>query len=218
VCAVGYETVTAFAATLPGPPRVVNLEPTRLADVFDDIRRIAAALAVPDRGEQLVAALQARVDAVRRRVATAPRRRVTLLEWIDPPFRGGHWVPELLDAAGGIDPVGRAGEDAAAITWDTVRDADPEVLVLACCGYPIERTLADVPLLAARPGWQELAAVRNGEVYVLDGSAYVSRPGPRLVDTIEILAGLLHPALVEPRTGAAHRLGGPPLTGVSGQR
>jgi len=206
VCAVGYETVTAFAATLPGPPRVVNLEPTRLADVFDDIRRIAAALGVPDRGEQLVAALQARVDAVRRRVAAAPRRRCTLLEWIDPPFRGGHWVPELLDAAGGIDPVGRAGEDAAAITWDTVRDADPEVLVLACCGYPIERTLADVPLLAARPGWQELAAVRNGEVYVLDGSAYVSRPGPRLVDTIEILAGLLHPALIEPRPERAYRL------------
>jgi len=206
VCAVGYETVTAFAATLPGPPRVVNLEPTRLADVFDDIRRIAAALGVPDRGEQLVAALQARVDAVRRRVAAAPRRRCTLLEWIDPPFRGGHWVPELLDAAGGIDPVGRAGEDAAAITWDTVRDADPEVLVLACCGYPIERTLADVPLLAARPGWQELAAVRNGEVYVLDGSAYVSRPGPRLVDTIEILASLLHPTLVEPRPERAYRL------------
>jgi iron complex transport system substrate-binding protein len=209
VCAVGYETVTAFAATLPGPPRVVNLEPTRLADVFEDVRRIAAALGVAERGERLVADLRARVEVVRRRVAAAPRRRATLLEWIDPPFRGGHWVPELLEAAGGTDPLGRTGEDAAAITWDAIRDADPEVLVLACCGYPIARTLADVPLLAARGGWNELAAVRSGDVYVLDGSAYVSRPGPRLVDTVEILAGLLHPALVERRAGAAHRLGDP---------
>jgi iron complex transport system substrate-binding protein len=209
VCAVGYETVTAFAATLPGSPRVVNLEPTRLADVFDDVRRIATALGVPERGERVVAELQARVAAVRSRVAAASRRRCTLLEWIDPPFRGGHWVPELLEAAGGIDPLGRTGEDAAAITWDAIRDADPEVLVLACCGYPIERTLADVPLLAARAGWHDLTAVRNGEVWVLDGSAYVSRPGPRLADTIEILASLLHPTLLTRRSGMAYRLADP---------
>jgi iron complex transport system substrate-binding protein len=209
VCAVGYETVTAFAATLPGPPRVVNLEPTRLADVFGDVRRIAAALGVAERADTLIAALGARVDAVRRAVAAAPRRRCTLLEWIDPPFRGGHWTPELIEAAGGTDPLGRPGEDAATVTWDAIRAADPEVLILACCGYPITRTLADVPLLAAREGWAQLTAVRHGEVYVMDGSAYVSRPGPRLVDSIEILAGLLHPALVARQAGSAHRLGDP---------
>lgn len=209
VCAVGYETVTAFAATLPGPPRVVNLEPTRLADVFDDVRRIATALGVPDRAEALIAELGARVDAVRRRVAGAPRRCCTLLEWIDPPFRGGHWTPELVEAAGGTDPLGRPGDDAAAVSWEAVRAADPEVLVLACCGYPIARTLADVPLLVAREGWTQLTAVRRGEVYVIDGSAYVSRPGPRLVDSIEILASLLHPTLVARQPGTAHRLADP---------
>jgi iron complex transport system substrate-binding protein len=194
VCAVGYETVTAFAATLPGPPRVVNLEPLRLADVLGDVRRIGDALGVTDRAEALVAALAARIEAVRARVDGAPRRRCVLLEWIDPPFRGGHWMPELVELAGGVDPLGRAGEDAAVVTWDAIREAAPEVLVLTCCGYPIERTLADVPLLAARPGWRELPAVRAGEVWAIDGAAYFSRPGPRLVDSLEILAAVLHPA------------------------
>ncbi|HWP64963.1 MAG TPA: cobalamin-binding protein [Candidatus Limnocylindria bacterium] len=209
VCAVGYDTVTAFAATLPGPPRVVNLEPVRLADVFADVRRIADALAVPERGEACVAALAARVDAVRRQTAGAPRRRCVVLEWIDPPFRGGHWTPDVVAAAGGIDPLGRAGEQAAAVPWDAVRAADPEVLVLACCGYPIERTLADLPHLVARPGWGDLTAVRTDDVWVLDGSAYMSRPGPRLVDTIEILAGALHAALPDPSPAAARRVSTP---------
>jgi iron complex transport system substrate-binding protein len=208
VCAVGYETVTAFAATLPGPPVVVNLEPQRLADVLDDVRRVGASLGAAERAESVVAELEARIDAVRRRVAGAPVRRCTLLEWIDPPFRGGHWTPELIAIAGGTDPLGRAGEDAAAVGWDAVHAADPEVLVLACCGYPIERTLADVPLLESRPGWRELSAVRAGQVYVMDGSAYFSRPGPRLVESLEILAAILHPSRMPaaPR-GAWHRLG-----------
>ena len=130
-----------------------------------------------------------------------------VLEWIDPPFRGGHWTPELVDLAGGIEPLGRAGEDAVAVAWEAVRSADPEVLVLACCGYPIERTLADTALLAGRPGWRDLAAVRSRDVYVVDGSAYFSRPGPRLVDSLEILAALLHPGLLRaPSPDACRRL------------
>lgn len=211
VCAVGYETVAAFAATLPGPPVVVNLEPQRLADVWDDVRRIGAALGVPERAERVVAALTARVDAVRRRVAAAPRRRCVVLEWTDPPFRGGHWTPELVAIAGGDDPLGRTGDDAAAVPWEDVCAAAPEVLVLACCGYPIERTLADVPALAARPGWRELPAVRTGDVWVVDGSAYFSRPGPRLADTAEILAGILHPQpYPAPSPDACRRLPAPP--------
>jgi iron complex transport system substrate-binding protein len=205
VCAVGYETVAAFAATLPGAPVVVNLEPQRLADVFDDVRRVGAALGVPERAETVVATLIARMEAVRARVASASRRRCVVLEWIDPPFRGGHWMPELVELAGAVDPIGRPGEDAATVPWEAVCDAAPEVLVLACCGYPVDRTLADVPLLAARPGWRDLPAVRTGEVYAVDGSAYFSRPGPRLIDSLEILAGILHPTRVPQPPATAYR-------------
>jgi iron complex transport system substrate-binding protein len=193
VCAVDYPTVAAFAATLPGPPVVVNLEPTTLADVFGDVRRVGAALGVADTAARVVAGLEARVAAVRARVADAPRRRCVLLEWALPPFRSGHWGPELVALAGGAEPLGRAGEDAARVPWEAVVDAAPEVLVLACCGYDVARTLADVPRLGALPGWAAIPAVGRGEVYALDGSAYVSRPGPRVVDSLEILAEILHP-------------------------
>jgi iron complex transport system substrate-binding protein len=206
VCAVGYDSVTAFAATLPGPPRIVNLEPERLADVFEDVRRVAAALGVRGRGEEVVAALAARIDAVRRRTAALPRRRCVLLEWIDPPFRCGHWAPELVEAAGGTEPVGVAGADAAEVPWAAVRDAAPDVLVLACCGYDVARTLADVPILRRYPGFDALPATRAGAVWAVDGSAYVSRPGPRLVDSIELLAQCLHPEeLGEPDPARAVR-------------
>jgi iron complex transport system substrate-binding protein len=193
VCAVGYESVTAFAATLPGPPAVVSLAPQSLADILADVRTVGAALGVPERAEAVVAGLEARLDAVRTRVAGAPRRRVVLLEWIAPPFRSGHWGPELVDIAGGIEVLGRVGEDAARIAWEAVVAAAPEVLVLACCGYDVARTLADVPRLVAAPGVASLPAVQRGEVWALDGSAYVSRPGPRIVDSVELLAEILHP-------------------------
>lgn len=193
VCAVGYESVTAFAATLPGPPAVVSLAPQSLADILGDVRTVGAALGVPERAEAVVAGLEARLGAVRARVAGAPRRRVVLLEWIAPLFRSGHWGPELIDIAGGIEVLGRVGEDAARVEWEAVVAAAPDVLVLACCGYDVARTLADVPRLAAYPGAASLPAVRAGEVWALDGSAYVSRPGPRIVDSVELLAEILHP-------------------------
>jgi len=193
VCAVGFGTVTAFAATLPGPPRVVNLEPQTLDGIFDDVRSVAAALGAPERGDAAVARLRARVDAVRARVAGAPRRRCVLLEWIDPPYRSGHWGPELVGIAGGVDPVGRAGENAAAVPWDAIRAAAPEVLVVACCGFDVARTRRDLPILRAYPDFDELPAVRAGAVWLVDGSAYFSRPGPRIVDSLEILARLIHP-------------------------
>jgi iron complex transport system substrate-binding protein len=202
VCAVGYDTVTAFAATLPGPPIVLNLEPLRLADVMADVRRVGAACGVPERAAALVASLDARIAAVRDRVAGAPRPRCVVLEWIDPPFRGGHWIPDLVDAAGGDDPLAIAGEDAAAVAWEAVCEAKPEAIVLACCGYPVARTLADVPLLAARPGWSDLPAVRSGRVVAVDGSAYFSRPGPRLADSAEILGAILHPDRVSAPPGS----------------
>jgi iron complex transport system substrate-binding protein len=193
VCAVSFPTVAAFAATLPGPPRVVSLEPSSLADILGDVGRVAEALGVRERGAALVTACEERIAAVRARTVDARRRRCVLLEWIDPPFRTGHWGPELVAIAGGVEPLGHRGEDAARIEWTAVVDAAPEVLVLACCGYDVARTLADVPLLRARPGWDSLPAVRGGEVWVVDGSAYFSRPGPRIVDSLELLADVLHP-------------------------
>jgi iron complex transport system substrate-binding protein len=193
VCAVGYDSVTAFAATLPGPPRVVNLEPLRLGDVFQDVLNVGAALDAPAVAARVVGELQARVNAVKRRTAALPRRRCVLLEWIDPPYRCGHWGPDVVAAAGGVEMLGVAGTNAAPITWDAVREARPEVLVVACCGFDVTRTLADLPILHAAPGWDDLPAVQRGDVWILDGSAYVSRPGPRLADTVELLAQCLHP-------------------------
>ncbi len=193
VCAVAYGTVARFAATLPGPPRVVNLEPSSLDDILQDIRAVGEALAVPERADAVVAALVGRIEAVRQRACGVPRRRCVLLEWIDPPFCTGHWGPELVEIAGGVEPIGRRGSDAVAISWDAVLQASPDVLVVACCGYSVERTLADLPILRSRPGFGSLPAAQRGEVYVVDGSAYFSRPGPRIVDSLEILAHTLHP-------------------------
>ncbi len=209
VCAVGYESVTAFAATLPGPPQVVNLEPSTLADVLDDVRKVGGALEVPERAERVVADLETRIAAVRERAAGARPRRCVVLEWLAPPFRSGHWTPELVALAGGIEPLGRSGEDAARVGWDEVVAAAPEVLVIACCGFDVARTVADVTGLRCAAGWKALPAVRDAEVHVVDGSAYMSRPGPRIVDSLEMLAAILHPDRFASRfpASACRRLG-----------
>ncbi|MCI0657883.1 MAG: cobalamin-binding protein [Acidobacteria bacterium] len=196
VCAVGYGSVKAFAATLPGPPQVVNLEPACLADIFEDIRRVARVLGVADRGEAVVASLQKRVATVAALSSSVKSRpRCVLLEWIDPPYCCGHWNPELVEIAGAVEPLGNMGRDSHRVDWEAVIAARPEVLVLACCGYPVARTLEDLLILQDNPGWEELPAVRNRQVYVVDGCAYFSRPGPRVVDSLEILAEILHPEI-----------------------
>jgi len=200
VCAIDYASVLRLADALPRRPAIVNLLPTSLADIFDDIRRVAAALAAPARGAALVASLEERIEAVRSRASRADSRpRCVHMEWIAPPFCGGHWNPELVELAGGVDPVGRKGAPSAQISWDSIVAARPDVLVLACCGYDVERTLADVGVLRACPGWESLPAVRDGRVYAVNGSAYFSRPGPRVVDSLEILAEIVHPELFPPR-------------------
>ncbi|MDW8368388.1 MAG: cobalamin-binding protein, partial [Abditibacteriales bacterium] len=170
VCAVSYGSVTAFAATLPGPPQVVNLEPSCLADIFEDIRRVAAVVGRAERGEAVVASLRQRVEWVRAQAARASSRpRCFLMEWIDPPFCGGHWNPELVEIAGGTDPLGRKGADSSRILWESVVEAQPEVLVIACCGYGVGRALQDLPILQRYSDWASLPAVRYGQVYVVDG-------------------------------------------------
>jgi iron complex transport system substrate-binding protein len=194
VRAVGYGTVARLAATLPGPPEVVNLEPSSLSDIFNDIRRVAKAFGVIERAEKLVTELSARVEVVRERAKKIPDRpRCFLMEWIDPVFCSGHWGPELVEIAGGYDPLGRKHLPSAEIKWKAVLDAQPEIIVLALCGYDVDLARRDYELLRKFPGFDSLPAAQNGRIFVVDAKAYFSRPGPRIVDSVEILAGIIHP-------------------------
>ena len=194
VCAVGYGTVARLAKTLLGPPEVVNLEPTSLSEIFDDICRVAKACGVTKRAESLVAELWVRVEAVRERAAgIRDRPRCFLMEWVDPVFCSGHWGPELVEIAGGYDPSGRKYQPSVEIKWEAVLDARPEIIVLALCGYDVDLARRDYELLRKFPGFGSLPAAQNGRIYVVDASAYFARPGPRIVDSLEILAGIIHP-------------------------
>ncbi|MCL6507515.1 MAG: cobalamin-binding protein [Bryobacteraceae bacterium] len=194
VCAVAEEEVKAAACMLPGHPRVINLEPQTLSEVLGAIRQVGSSLGLEKRAEEVISALSSRISAVVTRTARLQHRpRVALLEWLDPPFSCGHWNPELVRLAGGIEGLGQEGRPSRTLCWDEVLAWQPEVVFIACCGFSVERTLRDLPLLPFVPGWQDLPAVRSGRVYVTDGSHYFSRPGPRLVDSVEILAHALHP-------------------------
>ncbi|MBA2666330.1 MAG: cobalamin-binding protein [Trueperaceae bacterium] len=194
VCAPSYGSVAALAETLDHIPRLVNLEPTSLAEVLGDVRSVAEAIGAAERGTGLAAALEARIEAVRSRASDTPHRPTcAVIEWLDPLFGGGHWGPELVEIAGGADLIGRPHAPSARVTWEDLVAAEPEVLVIACCGNDVATTLRELPLLTGRNGWGDLPAVRAGRVHVADGSAYFSRPGPRIVDTLEILAGIMDP-------------------------
>lgn len=196
VCAVAESDVNAAASHLPRRPKIVNLQPMRLADVFENLQRVGDAAGVSEQAHESVSQLQRRVDYVAERSdAVAVRPRVVLLEWIDPPFSSGHWSPELVRLAGGRDIVSREGQASRTMTWEEIADVDPEVMVIACCGFDPQRTRRDLPILASYPGFAELDCVRNQRVFLVDGNAYFNRPGPRLVDSLEILAHLLHPNL-----------------------
>jgi len=194
VCAVGYGTVARMAETLPGPPQVVNLEPTSLSDIFDDIRHVAEASGMPDRADDLIRSLSGRVEIVRQRARRISHRpRCFLMEWVDPPFCSGHWGPELVEIAGGFDSLGRKHRPSAQVDWRRVIDARPEIIMLALCGCDIDRARCDYELLRRFPDFDALPAALGGEVYLVDASAYFARPGPRIVDSLEILAWILHP-------------------------
>jgi iron complex transport system substrate-binding protein len=198
VCAVAEDEVQAAASSLPTHPQILKLSPTRLNDVYDSLRQIGAAAGCEERAEREIAGLQSRVAAVAERTARireSSRPRVVLLEWIDPLFTSGHWTPELVQLAGGREMVGVAGERSRSLDWKEIVAAAPEVLIIACCGFDIARTLDDLPILRGYPGWASLPCVQSKRVFVCDGSAYFNRPGPRLVDALEILAHTLHPGV-----------------------
>jgi iron complex transport system substrate-binding protein len=165
-----------------------------LSDIFDDIRRVADACGVMERAHEVIAKLPKRVETVRRRAGRiANRPRCFLMEWVDPPFCSGHWGPELVEIAGGRDPLGRKHQPSVQIEWKQVLDARPEIIMLAFCGYDVDLARRDYQLLQRFPSFDSLLAARHGEVYAVDASAYFARPGPRIVDSLELLAGILHP-------------------------
>ncbi|MDQ6832099.1 MAG: cobalamin-binding protein [Chloroflexota bacterium] len=193
VCSIALPDVLRAARTLPMHPVVLSLEPGGIADIFSDIGRVAAAAEVSERATSVVSGLRTRLDVVRRAVAGRERPRVALLEWLDPPFVAGHWGPEMIASAGGADMLGSVGEKSAHIHWEQLREAAPEMIVVAPCGYDANRARADLAAAPLPSWWGDLPAVRTGCVFVMDGNAYISRPGPRVVDGTEILARLLHP-------------------------
>jgi len=209
VCAVAEAEVAAAACTLPDRPRVVNLEPMSLDDVLDTLPVVARAAGVTDRAGPVVDELRQRINTVTSRSEQVRERpRVVMLEWLDPPFNCGHWTPEVVHRAGGDELLGQHRTPSRTLAWEEIVAAKPDVLFIACCGFTTERTLVDLPGLRSRPGWDQLPAVKSQRVYVTDGNAYFSRPGPRLVDSLEILAHALRPDLhlLPPGLPAAKRL------------
>jgi iron complex transport system substrate-binding protein len=193
VCAPSGNEVIDALRSLPIRPRVLYMTPSSLAGVWDNIRELGDAAGAPDRACAVIEALQSRVDSVRRRAATLARPRVFCMEWLDPIFSAGHWMPEMVEIAGGRDDLAGAGTDSVRMEWDAVRAWAPEVLILTPCGFNTSQAAAQADLVRRRPGWSELPAVRRGAVYAVDASAYFACPGPRLVDGVELLAHLIHP-------------------------
>jgi iron complex transport system substrate-binding protein len=196
VCAVSLRDVElSVAGRLASRPRVVSLQPFSLAEVWEDFRRVARSLDIAARGEQVVAQLQARMrsiaDAVRTGHAATPRPRLASIEWIEPLMAAANWMPELVEMAG--------AENVAWHTWDDLVAADPDIILVMPCGFDLERAVREMYWLTGRDGWTDLRAVRNGRVFVADGNQYFNRPGPRLVESLEILAGIVHPEVFTPR-------------------
>jgi iron complex transport system substrate-binding protein len=192
VCAVSTEQVDGAVRPLPRCPDLLSLDPTTLAEVLADIRRVGEATGRSSEAEALLRDLQSRLDAVRTRVAGRPRPRVAALEWLDPIFIGGHWVPEMIEIAGGQDVFAKAGDHSIRLTWEQLQAADPDILVAMPCGYDEAGAADQIALIANRPEWQALRAVREGRVHPVDANGCFSRPGPRLVDGIERMAELFH--------------------------
>ena len=198
VCAVSYDDVRAVAERLDSQPRVVSLDPRTLGEVLGDVRVLAQATDTKDAGVDLVADAAGRIDRVKLAVRDAPRPRVAAVEWLDPVFVAGHWTPQLIEYAGGDDVLGMAGEPSEQRSWEELKAVSPDVIVVMPCGYDAQRAQDEAYSYA-----DELAEVGAGRIVAVDAAAYYSRPGPRLVDGLELMAHILHPDLVPEAPGAA---------------
>ncbi|MEY2517502.1 MAG: iron complex transport system substrate-binding protein [bacterium] len=188
VCAVSHDEVQAVALTLPEPPRVISLDPKTYGETLGDVRTIAQATSTKDAALDLIARTARRADIIRLAVRGEPRPRVAALEWLDPVFVAGHWTPQLIEMAGGDDVVGLPGEPSQQATWEMVVAAAPDVVVVMPCGYDAARGLVEAEEYA-----DQLRAIGAQRVVAVDASSYFSRPGPRLIDGLELMAHILHP-------------------------
>jgi iron complex transport system substrate-binding protein len=196
VCAVSYEDVVEVAARLPGPPAVIQQDPSTLGEVLEDVTRLGAAAGVAGRASELRAELEGRLAAVRAAVEGADRPRTIALEWLDPPFVGGHWIPEMIEIAGGLDVAGPAGQKSPEVAWESLAGLAPDLIVVMPCGWYVEGSTAQ-----AIDHRERIDALGAKRVFSVDAASTYSRPGPRLVDGVELLAHLLHPELVDPPGG-----------------
>jgi iron complex transport system substrate-binding protein len=195
VCATPLREVAKTIAHLDPKPRILSLTPHNLEEVIEDVIRVGAATGRDDRARMAAFELRQRVNEVRNRCADSERPSVFCMEWLDPVYCSGHWMPELVDYAGGKEVLGKFGEPSTVVEWDEVLQADPDVIFVTVCGYDVGRTLSEITTLTEKHDWNKLKAVKKGRVFVLDSPAYYSRSGPRLVDGLEIMAFLLHPVL-----------------------
>ena len=193
VCAVSYDIVQRAVRRLRGDPRLISLEPSSLDDVFATIAYLGELTDHAMEANKLLTHLHARVITLRRITADRPRPRVLVLEWTDPPMSGGHWTPGLVELAGGTPILGNSGMNSRVLTWEEIAHADPDAIVVGPCGFDLVRTHAAIADLRSNATWSGLRAVREGRVHPIDGSAYLNRPGPRLVDTAELIAAVLAP-------------------------
>lgn len=196
VCAVSFEDVVEIAARLPGPPRVVQQDPSSLAEVLEDVTRLGEAAGISERGHELRSELEGRLATVRAAVAAADRPKVIALEWLDPPFVGGHWIPEMIAIAGGEDVAGPAGLKSPEVEWDRLAALDPDVVVVMPCGWYVAESRAQ-----AVEHWARIETLGAERVFAVDAASTYSRPGPRLIDGVELLAHLLHPDQADPPGG-----------------
>jgi len=197
VCAVSLADVErALASWTSSAPEIVALQSADLSGVFDDVALVASALGASRRGEELIASLRSRMESVATRAATSSARpRVATIEWLAPLMTAGNWIPEMIEMAGGTNLFGAAGRHSPGIAWEAIREADPDVLVVFPCGYSLPRVESEIERLASLPGFEDLAAARNGRVFLAEGNQLFNRPGPRLAESLEALAEMLHPEL-----------------------
>lgn len=197
VCAVDERVVERAVDRIDSDPEILTTDPSTVGDVLSDLRRIGSAVGEADRAERVAADLEGRLATLRERTAGGDRPRVAVLDWTDPVMVAGHWVPELVAAAGGAYGMADPGDSSTPREWTSIREYDPEVLVVAPCGFELDQTAENRTDLTDREGWTDLTAVREGRVWAMDGHGYVNRPGPRLVDTAEHLAGIVQPERFE---------------------
>ena len=195
VCAVTPRDLEQALCTWVGTqPAIVSLEPNDLSDVWNDIRRVGESLGVSQRADELIASLTQRLAVIREKVVNVEARpTVAAIEWLGPLMAGGNWMPELIETAGGRSLLAQPGQHSPWLEWQQLIDADPDVILLLPCGFKIVQTIADLGLLAENPAWPRLRAVQSGKVYLIDGHHFFNRPGPRLVESAEIVAEILHP-------------------------